>query len=164
MLTKAILLAVLVIESGGNHLAISPTGARGLMQLTSVGAKEVCQQYGCDPDFDLFDPETNMRMGTQLLQFYLEEANGDPIGMACLYNGGYAAYNKYRRGEPLPAETEAYVHKFKQLRKYYGSLLYRIPEEIPAHFGLVDRALDDTGVNLFDGSLLIGPSYLGISG
>ena len=161
MLTKAILLAVMAIESGGNPNALSSSGAAGLLQLTKIGAQEVCQQYGCEPGYDLFDPETNMRMGSQLLEFYLREANGDMLGMIVLYNSGYVGYQKYLRGEPLPAETEAYLTKFKHYRRYYATLLYRLPEELPNHYSLLDSAdLDD----LFAPSLLIGPPNRGFGG
>jgi soluble lytic murein transglycosylase-like protein len=156
MLTKAILLTVIAIESSGNPSAVSHKGAKGLMQLTYIGAKEVCDQYGCEENFDLFDPETNVRMGAQLLQFYLQEAKGDVYGMLVLYSAGYVGYNKYLRREPLPAETEAYLKKFKLLRSYYANLFYRIPEEMPPHYDLVDDALGSD--NLFDRpSLLVGP-------
>lgn len=157
LLTKAILLAVIHIESSGNPSAISSAGARGLMQLTDIGAQEVCQQYGCEPDFDLHDPETNLRMGTQLLGYYLTEARGDSIGMIVLYNGGYAAYMKYLRKEPLPEETQQYIVKFKKLRRHYATLFSRIPDQVPAYYDSVDALLSD---NLFDVSLLGQlPSY-----
>lgn len=154
-LTKAILLAVLHIESGFNPAAHSPAGAKGLAQLTSIGEAEVCAQYGCEDGYDIWHPQTNVDMGAKLLRFYLEEANGDIYGAIVLYNSGYLGYAKYRRGEAIPAETQAYLTNFKRLRKFYATLLYRLPEELPRYYDLVDGAADD---NLFDStSLLVGP-------
>jgi soluble lytic murein transglycosylase-like protein len=155
-LTKAILLAVMHIESGFNPAARSVADAKSLMQLTPIAEREVCIQYGCEPGYDVWHPPTNVDMGAKLLQFYLEEARGDVYGMIVLYSAGYVGYNKYLRREPLPAETEAYLKKFKLLRSYYANLFYLLPEEMPPYYDLVDDALGSD--NLFDRpSLLIGP-------
>lgn len=154
-LTKAVLLAVLHIESGFNPAAESHAGAKGLMQMTQIAEREVCEQYGCEPGYDIWEPQTNVDMGTKLLRFYLKEARGNVYGMLVLYNGGYLAYYKWLRGEPLPAETQAYLTNFKRLRRYYDTLVYRLPEELPCYYDLVDDATSD---NLFDSaSLLVGP-------
>lgn len=150
------LLAVLHIESSFNPGAESHAGARGLGQLTSIGEREVCAQYGCEEGYDVWHPATNVDMSAKLLRFYLQEAGGDVYGMIVLYSAGYVGYGKYRRGEQLPAETEAYLIKFKRLRKYYASLFYRIPEDLPPFYDLVSDAVGSD--NLFDRpSLLIGP-------
>lgn len=149
--TKAVMLAVLSIESGGRHNVESHAGAKGLYQLTAIGEKEVCIQFGCEPGYDIWDPETNATMGYQLLSYYLTEANGNYIGMIVLYNSGYVGYRKYLNGKPLAAETQAYIIKFKQLRKYYATLFSRIPDEVPQHYGLISSVIDD---NVFDVDLL----------
>jgi trimeric autotransporter adhesin len=155
--TKAVLLAMIAIESGGNPAAKSPTGAAGLMQMTSIAEKEVCIQYGCPEGYDIWDEETNLRMGYQLASFYLKEARGSLIGMVILYNGGYVQYRKYLLGEPMAEETANYVTKFIKLRKHYATLFSRIPNEYPKHYALVDSIVADDpfDVNLLSGS----PSY-----
>jgi soluble lytic murein transglycosylase-like protein len=145
------MLAVLAIESGGQPNAESHAGAKGLYQLTSVGEKEVCIQFGCEPGYDIWNEQTNMRMGWQLLSYYLTEANGDYIGMIVLYNSGYVGYRKYLAGEPLAAETEAYIIKFKHLRRYYATLFSRMPEDVPMHYDLISSVVAD---NVFDVDLL----------
>lgn len=52
---------LIAVESGWNPEAVSPKGARGLMQLMPETAR---REFGlADPD-KLFDPETNLRLGT----------------------------------------------------------------------------------------------------
>lgn len=154
MLTKAIMLAVMQIESAGNPNALSHANAKGLYQLTPIGEREVCQQFGCEKDYNIWDPSTNVRMGYQLLTFYLSEANNDVIGMIVMYSSGYVGYRKYLLGEPLSQETQAYVIKFKQLRRYYETIYSRIPSDVPQHYDLVDHVTGDD--NLFDVGLLFG--------
>jgi len=155
MPSKAIVLAIIMIESSGNPLAKSPTGAKSLMQLTSIGEKEVCVQYGCDLNYNPWDPQTNILMGSQLLAFYLKQAKGNKIGMAILYSAGYNTYYSWLKGEELPTETVQYIAKFKHWERYYDTLVYRLPEELPRYYDLVDDATSD---NLFDSaSLLVGP-------
>lgn len=152
MLTKAILLAIMQIESGGNPNAISSANAKGLYQLTPIGEREVCIQYGCPDDYDIWDPDTNTRMGYQLLSFYLREANNDLIGMIVMYNSGYVGYRKYLRGEPLALETQAYIIKFKQVRSFYANCFSRQPGVVFEHSKTIDNVLRRVGAK--DGSTL----------
>ena len=73
MLTKALILSVVLCESAGNPLAISNKEARGLMQLTDIGVKEVQIQYDLPAPDDIFNPEVNVLFGTLLLQHYYRE-------------------------------------------------------------------------------------------
>jgi len=151
VITKAIMLAVLAIESSGNPDALSSSGAKGLMQMTGIAEREVCQQFGCEPGYDIWDKQTNLRMGYQLLSYYLTETNGNVIAAIVMYNSGYVGYRKYLAREPLAAETEAYIIKFKQLRKYYATLFSRMPDEVPQHYDMLSSIVSD---NVFDVDLL----------
>jgi soluble lytic murein transglycosylase-like protein len=105
------LLASLVkAESGGNARAVSPAGARGLMQLMPGTAAELGVQ-------DTFKPDQNVRGGSAYLDDLLTRYH-DQLALAlAAYNAGPAAVDKYH-GIPPYNETRAYVarviHEFNR--------------------------------------------------
>jgi soluble lytic murein transglycosylase-like protein len=99
--------AVIETESRYKTDALSPKGARGLMQLMPSTAA----QYG---DVDLFDPEQNIDVGTRHLKYLLKKYDDDlPIAFAA-YNAGEGAVTKYGGIPPYP-ETVDYVRKITLL-------------------------------------------------
>ena len=105
------LLASLVkAESGGNTRAVSPAGARGLMQLMPATAAGLGVK-------DSFKPEENVRGGSTYLDALLTRYHENLALALAAYNAGPAAVDKYR-GIPPYRETEAYVarviHEFNR--------------------------------------------------
>lgn len=70
--------AVVRVESNFRPLATSPRGARGLMQLLPETARWVSGRMGEERFFEdlLYDPETNVRLGTWYLADLLREFDG----------------------------------------------------------------------------------------
>jgi hypothetical protein len=93
---------VLNAESGGRLDAVSPKGARGLMQLMPATAAGL----GVNPD----DPADNIRGGVTYLRQMRDQFGGDPSLMLAAYNAGPGNVQKYG-GVPPFAETKAYVRK-----------------------------------------------------
>lgn len=81
-LEPELVLAVIEVESNFNRFAISPVGARGLMQILPFWLDEI----GRDDD-NLFDVQTNLRFGTTILSHYLDKENGDLTRALARYNG-----------------------------------------------------------------------------
>jgi len=107
----ALVRAVIQAESGFNRLAISPKGARGLMQLMPATARK----RGCR---NPFDPEDNVHAGVEQLRALLDEhAENLPRALAA-YNAGSDPVARYR-GIPPYAETELYVARVLRLRRDY---------------------------------------------
>lgn len=81
-LDPALVLGLIEVESGFRKYAISPVGARGLMQVMPfwVGA------IGA-PDHNLFDVTTNLRYGCVILRHYLARENGNLYRALGRYNG-----------------------------------------------------------------------------
>lgn len=78
---KALVVAVISVESGFRPRAVSPAGAKGLMQLMPYTARRV----GVD-DQHLFDPAQNLFGGTRLLAVLLRHYEGDVISALVAYN------------------------------------------------------------------------------
>jgi soluble lytic murein transglycosylase-like protein len=87
-LRPELVLAVIDVESDFNRWAISPAGARGLMQIMPFWLKEIGR-----PDDNLFHVETNLRFGCTILRYYLDMANGDLTEALARYNGSYGRYD-----------------------------------------------------------------------
>ena len=91
--------ALIQVESGFRSRAVSPKGARGLMQiLPSTG-----RQYGA---LDLFDPQVNLDAGVRHLKSLLDRFDL-PLALAA-YNAGEGAVERFG-GIPPFRETRNYV-------------------------------------------------------
>ena len=78
------MLAVIDVESGFDRFAISRVGALGLMQIMPFWLKELKQ-----PQANLFDIATNLRLGCTILKYYLDHENGDLRRALARYNGSH---------------------------------------------------------------------------
>jgi membrane-bound lytic murein transglycosylase B len=98
--------AVMQAESGGDARAVSSKGAMGLMQIMPETWATLRLRYGLGAD--PFDPHDNIIAGAAYLR-ELHDRYGSP-GFLAAYNAGPARYEDHlATGQPLPAETRAYV-------------------------------------------------------
>lgn len=106
--------AVIQVESGGDPNAVSPKGARGLMQLMPGTAKD--PGFGIPPVRN-DSPEENVRVGTAYLNALLQKYNGNLDYALAAYNWGPGNTDKWisQGADPakLPAETRDYIPKVK---------------------------------------------------
>jgi soluble lytic murein transglycosylase-like protein len=90
-------------ESGFNASAVSPKGARGLMQLMP----QTASRLGVT---DPLDPLANVNGGTRYLRELLDLYHNDLVKALAAYNAGPKRVEQYR-GVPPYAETQTYIAK-----------------------------------------------------
>lgn len=115
-LDRALLHAIVTVESGYNPRAISPKGAIGLMQLMP----ETASRYGVK---DLFDPAQNLKAGAAYLRDLLRLFKSDVRLAVAAYNAGEGAILKYGNQVPPYPETVAYLPKVLALYERYRAQL-----------------------------------------
>lgn len=101
LLDEDLVNSVIRAESGFNPRALSPKGARGLMQLMPDTASSLGVA-------DTFDAKANVEGGTQYLRWLLDRYHYDLAKALAAYNAGPHRVEQYH-GVPPYSETRAYV-------------------------------------------------------
>jgi len=83
-LDPLLVLAVISVESRFNPIAESVMGAKGLMQIIPKYHRARLEEYGGDAA--VFDPERNIRVGTEILREYVHRTGTLEAGLQ-FYNG-----------------------------------------------------------------------------
>ena len=110
---EEVLLAVIQTESGGNPKAVSPTGVKGLMQVTQNTYK------GLGFTGDRADPINSINAGAKLLgQLHKQYGNWDDAFAA--YNGGGDAVKGLRSGNWGTWANN--LNKQKEISQYIGKV------------------------------------------
>lgn len=106
----ALLHAVIMTESNYNARAISPKGARGLMQLMPFTAK----RFGVN---NSYDPSQNIQGGARYLSYLLKLFKNDFSLAVAAYNAGENAIIEHGNKIPPYRETVHYVSKVMSIYK-----------------------------------------------
>ena len=106
--------AMIYVESGGDPLAVSHSGAAGLMQLMPTTASDLGVA-------NRFDPEQNIASGTRYLRSLLDRFQSTEVALWA-YNAGPEAVAQGR----MPLETRNYVPQVLRLRR---DLKHRAPPQ-----------------------------------
>jgi Rod binding domain-containing protein len=102
VLDSSLIYGVIRAESAGNAKAVSPKGAKGLMQLMDSTADDMNVKR-------VFDPKENIQGGSRYLKRLLEKFGNVKLALAA-YNAGPAAVDRFR-GIPPYLETREYINR-----------------------------------------------------
>ena len=100
----ALIKAIIKAESNFDHLAVSPRGAQGLMQIMPQTVQSLQIE-------DSFHPGNNIVAGTQYLRYLLKLFDNDISLALAAYNAGESAVIKHNHQIPPYRETQAYVQR-----------------------------------------------------
>ena len=113
-------------ESAFNKNAVSPVGARGLMQIMPETGKFIAKKLKetWRTVEMLFDAETNLRFGTYYYKRMLDRFNGNFALAAAAYNAGPHRVNQWLPDtQKLPADIWIEMIPFDETRKYVVAVL-----------------------------------------
>lgn len=118
---EALVYAVMKAESGFDPMAISKSGAKGLMQImnkTGSWGAEVCKI----PDYSndrLFEPGINIQIGTWYLAKLTKQYEGNLQLILAAYNAGTGNVAKWRSNTLYSSDGNAlHTIPFKETHKY----------------------------------------------
>ena len=120
-LDPALVKAVVAVESGFDPRAVSAKGAVGLMQVIP----ETGERYGLTGDAQrstaerLYDPATNLRIGTRYLRDLLDRFENDLVLALAAYNAGEGSVLTRDNTVPPFAETRTFVRLVQQVYALY---------------------------------------------
>lgn len=99
--------AIAHVESRHNTAALSPAGARGVMQVMPATAR----RFGVGTAHSLQEPRTNLEVSASYLKTLQGRFGNDLPLVLAAYNAGEGAVEKHGRRIPPYAETRSYVQQ-----------------------------------------------------
>ncbi len=108
-MSPALVAAMVQAESAFDPKAVSPKGARGLLQLMPATAR----RFGVAPE-RLFEPGPNLDAGVRYLAWLARRFPGDLARILAAYNAGEAQVERHG-GVPPFAETRDYIRRIYRL-------------------------------------------------
>ena len=131
-LDKYLVYATIKAESNFNPDVTSASDARGLMQLmeeTAVERSNIIENNSVEA-YDLYDPETNIKLGTSYLSYLLNLYDGNVVLAITAYNAGLGNVEQWVKDgviksdgsdiENIPyKETSNYVRKILKNYQMY---------------------------------------------
>jgi len=124
--------AIMREESQFNTEALSPAGARGLMQVMPSTGEQVAKQIKAR-GFDrgkLFDSDMSIMIGTWYIGQLMKRFKGDPLFAAAAYNAGPEAVAQWLKKNGSSKDREAFVESipFMETRGYVKKVLRNYAE------------------------------------
>ncbi|WP_293774696.1 murein transglycosylase [uncultured Pantoea sp.] len=138
-------------ESAWNPKARSPVGASGLMQIMPATAAHTVKMYnipGYSNVSQLLDPETNIQIGTQYLEYVYQQFSQNRIFASAAYNAGPGRVRSWQKisGGNLDAVAFIETIPFSETRGYVKNVLAY--DAYYRHFmGKPDQILSDAEWN-----------------
>ena len=123
-LKESLLYALIRSESFFDAKAGSSAGAKGLTQLMSATANDEARKLKLRPDFDIFDPETNITLGSHYYAGLIERTEGKSELLALFaYNAGLTNVRRWKRPAKMSMDIYLETLPFQETREYGRKLV-----------------------------------------
>jgi soluble lytic murein transglycosylase len=125
-LNPVILFGLIRRESAFNEKALSPAGARGLMQIMPQTGRQIAKHFNEDwrGSNSLYDPVTNLKYGSYYYQKLLTQFDGNYAIALAAYNAGPHRVKKWLpETGALPADIWIETIPFYETREYVKNVL-----------------------------------------
>jgi hypothetical protein len=141
------------VESRFNPKAVSPVGARGLMQLMPKTAKYLADSISWRGRANSFDPEFNIAAGSYYIARLIKQFDGDEVLALAAYNAGPGNVRSWMNNNGrLPPVSVEYSSMVQTARSFFGSKLpYR--SGTPSEPQSTPRAQGESQLAITDGDL-----------
>lgn len=121
---------IIQAESSGDPTAVSPKGAKGLMQLMPETAEEMAKELGVPYSEERLtaDPNYNMALGNAYLNKMLGRYGGNSTLAVAAYNAGPGSVDEWikKNGDPRTGQIseQEWINKipYKETRDYTGKI------------------------------------------
>lgn len=121
--------AIIKVESNFDKDSVSLSNAKGLMQLMDSTANELALKLDMNDDYDIFDEETNIELGTNYMSTLLNYYNNNMYLALAAYNAGIGNVNKWIENGTIKKDgSDVENIPFKETRNYVRKVMrdYRI--------------------------------------
>jgi len=127
-ITQSYAMAIARQESAWNPEARSPVGAAGLMQVMPATAQHTVQMFnlpGYTSPSQLMDPNTNIMIGTNYLEYVYQQFGRNRILASAAYNAGPSRVNTWLGNSAGQIDAVAFIESipFSETRRYVKNVL-----------------------------------------
>jgi soluble lytic murein transglycosylase len=125
-LNPAVIFGLIRRESAFDQKAMSPVGARGLMQIMPKTGRQIARELKdkWQNKNKLFNPEINVKYGAYYYKQLLDQFNGHYALAAAAYNAGPHRVKRWLPdNKPLAADVWVETIPFKETRAYVSAVL-----------------------------------------
>lgn len=128
---KYLVYSIIKSESSFNEYARSHADAKGLMQVTDETAEWAAEKMNMHEDFNIYNPEININIGTWYISKLIDDNGGDLVLALASYNAGGGNVKKWLENSGKDEfdieriefkETKTYVEKTLKYYKKYKQL------------------------------------------
>jgi hypothetical protein len=115
-----LILGIIWVESRFNPKAVSPVGARGLMQLMPRTADYLADCIDWRGRHSSFDPAFNVAAGSYYIARLIKQFDGDEELALAAYNAGPTKIRRWMKGSGLPEVSIEYHTMVQTARGFFG--------------------------------------------
>lgn len=120
-LDENLVYSIIKVESKFNKKAVSRREAKGLMQISYITQKWAEEELELG-NIDIFDPETNIKIGCWYLDKLFKEFNNLDLVITA-YNGGSGNVNKWLKNDDYSKDgSKLYEIPFKETKNYLAKV------------------------------------------